>query len=296
LAPLFILLSCPYSILGTPTFLQKHFIVTQISFHCSELVKYSKVQEISKTKVHQHRKGTFYSLAMEYFRCNERSSARFFPQYTHIGFLLLLLGITSSAFVVQPSSRRNAVFQFSLFVDGNGHNGEFNADEPTSKTIITNEWGIPDSKTLPPLASSPLAQLPNGGKITLVGSGPGDPELLTVAAYKLLQDPNALVICDRLVSPEILDLVRGEKHVARKMPGCAELAQEEIYAWAHQGLQQGKHVIRLKIGDPFVFGRGGEEVLTFRRFGVESKVIPVSCLPSLTVCENRMHRMQESGE
>jgi hypothetical protein len=233
---------------------------------------------------------------MEYFRCNDRSSARLFPQYTQIGFLLLLLGITSSAFVVQPSSRRQAVFQSSLFVNGNGRNGKSNADEPTSKTIITNEWGIPDSKTLPPLASSPLAQLPNGGKITLVGSGPGDPELLTVAAYKLLQDPNALVICDRLVSPEILDLVRGEKQVARKMPGCAELAQEEIYAWAHQGLQQGKHVIRLKIGDPFVFGRGGEEVLTFRRFGVESKVIPVSCLPSLTVCENRMHRMQESGE
>ena len=60
------------------------------------------------------------------------------------------------------------------------------------------------------------------------------------------------------------------------MPGCAELAQEEIYWWAHQGLAEGKHVIRLKIGDPFVFGRGGEEVITFRRFGVESTIVPVS--------------------
>jgi uroporphyrin-III C-methyltransferase len=95
-----------------------------------------------------------------------------------------------------------------------------------------------------------------------------------MAAHRLLSDPNALVIADRLVSQEILDLIAGEIKVARKLPGCAELAQEEIYWWAYQGLNQGKHVVRLKIGDPFVFGRGGEEVLTFRRFGVESKVIP----------------------
>jgi uroporphyrin-III C-methyltransferase len=114
----------------------------------------------------------------------------------------------------------------------------------------------------------------------MVGSGPGDPDLLTVAAYRLLtettNDKDALVIADRLVSPEILDLVRNkEVKVARKLPGCAELAQEEIYWWAYQALNQGRHVIRLKIGDPFVFGRGGEEVLTFRRFGVKAKVVPV---------------------
>lgn len=139
----------------------------------------------------------------------------------------------------------------------------------------SNEWGIPSSNLLPPLGSStPQPSLPNGGRITLVGSGPGDPDLLTMAAHRLLSDPNALVIADRLVSQEILDLIAGEIKVARKLPGCAELAQEEIYWWAYQGLNQGKHVVRLKIGDPFVFGRGGEEVLTFRRFGVESKVIP----------------------
>lgn len=139
----------------------------------------------------------------------------------------------------------------------------------------SNEWGIPDSKLLPPLGSStPQPSLPNGGRITLVGSGPGDPDLLTMAAHRLLSDPTTLVIADRLVSQEILDIIPGEVKVARKLPGCAELAQEEIYWWAYQGLNQGKHVVRLKIGDPFVFGRGGEEVLTFRRFGVESKVIP----------------------
>jgi uroporphyrin-III C-methyltransferase len=139
----------------------------------------------------------------------------------------------------------------------------------------SNEWGIPDSKLLPPLGSStPRPSLPNGGRITLVGSGPGDPDLLTMAAHRLLSDPNTLVIADRLVSQEILNIIPGEIKVARKLPGCAELAQEEIYWWAYQGLNQGKHVVRLKIGDPFVFGRGGEEVLTFRKFGVEANVIP----------------------
>ena len=111
----------------------------------------------------------------------------------------------------------------------------------------------------------------------MVGSGPGDPDLLTVAAHRLLtQNPDALVIADRLVSPEILQLVAGETKIARKLPGCADLAQEEIYWWVYQALAEGRHVIRLKIGDPFVFGRGGEEVLMFRNFGVEAAVIPVS--------------------
>jgi hypothetical protein len=167
-----------------------------------------------------------------------------------------------------PQGRRHGVAAFLLPED-------VTSEEPS------NEWGIPHSSSLPSLAPSnrmPFpATLPNGGRVTMVGSGPGDPDLLTVAAYKLLtEDPDSLVIVDRLVSPEILALIKGEVKIARKMPGCADLAQEEIYWWAYQGLNQGKHVIRLKIGDPFVFGRGGEEVLTFRNFGVEAAVIPVS--------------------
>lgn len=149
------------------------------------------------------------------------------------------------------------------------------------KPETSNEWGIPHSDDLPPLtkyATKPVPRtLPNGGRVTLVGSGPGDPDLLTVTAYKLLTtaDSNTVVIVDRLVSPEILKLISCEYKVARKLPGCAELAQEEIYWWAYQALNAGKHVIRLKIGDPFVFGRGGEEVLCFRRFGVDPVVVPV---------------------
>ena len=184
----------------------------------------------------------------------------------------------SSAFLISsptttPHSVRKERMQRSLYVDLKS-NGEYSREVIESSK--TNEWGIPDSRTLEPLSTDVVDQLDNGGKITLVGSGPGDPDLLTVKALKLLQDPDALVICDRLVSQEIVDLVQGEIKVARKLPGCAELAQEEIYFWTHQGLRAGKHVIRLKIGDPFVFGRGGEEILTFRKFGVESTVVPVS--------------------
>jgi len=191
--------------------------------------------------------------------------------------LCLTLSLSSiSSFTLLPANFQNDVAPTStsthraLYVDGMGGNGEYaKVDVPPP-----NEWGIPDSKTLDPFGNTPVEQLENGGRISLIGSGPGDPDLLTVKAFRMLQDPNALVISDRLVSPEILEVVKGEVKVARKLPGCAELAQEEIYWWTHLGLAQGKHVIRLKIGDPFVFGRGGEEILKFRSYGVEANVVP----------------------
>lgn len=180
---------------------------------------------------------------------------------------------------VQPqrSTPRRKVFRHQYIADPSN---EFQSDaNVTPPKVETNEWGIPHHSTLEPLGptsgSQVPDQLPNGGRVSLVGAGPGDPELLTLAAYKLLtENPDALVIADRLVSEEILELIPSEIKIARKLPGCQELAQEEIFSWVHEGLKQGKHVIRLKIGDPFVFGRGGEEVLIFRDFGVESKVIP----------------------
>ena len=116
---------------------------------------------------------------------------------------------------------------------------------------------------------------PAGGKlgtVALVGAGPGDPDLLTMAAHKALASAD-VVVADRLVSQEILELVKGELKVARKLPGCALEAQREIYRWCAEAVLAGKNVVRLKIGDPYVFGRGGEEVLEFRRLGVEPKVI-----------------------
>jgi len=161
-------------------------------------------------------------------------------------------------------------YEDEKYVDRLGH-----TIKPTKRKHIKNEWGIPDSNSLKPLSPFPVDELPNKGKITLLGSGPGDPDLLTMKAYRLLHNPNIMVIADRLVSKEIMDLISTEDvKTARKLPGCSELAQEEIYWWVHQGIQKGKHVVRLKIGDPFVFGRGGEEVLKFRRFGVESSIVP----------------------
>lgn len=199
------------------------------------------------------------------------------PATIMAGILVFLLSANAAnhrpsratAFVAYNARRSKFSSSSSIFALKNGASKIFKGE---------NEWEIPDSQSLPPLSSSssPKPSLPNGGHVTLVGSGPGDPELLTLAAHRLLADPDVLVIADRLVSKEILELIKGEIKVARKLPGCAELAQEEIYWWAYQGLAEGKHVIRLKIGDPFVFGRGGEEVLTFRRFGVEPTVIPVS--------------------
>jgi uroporphyrin-III C-methyltransferase len=111
------------------------------------------------------------------------------------------------------------------------------------------------------------------GTVALVGAGPGDPNLLTLQAIKLIQNAS-LVISDRLVSPEILALVTCELKVARKKPGCAEEAQQEIYEWMSEAVKQGKNVVRLKIGDPFLFGRGGEEVLELRKWGIEPIVSP----------------------
>lgn len=204
----------------------------------------------------------------------------------HIALIIFLdMSICTVAFSTAPilsNARRQARMNLDrpiLLAETNNGNPDTSnhhsyGSEEAFESSKTNEWGIPDSRTLRPFGSQPVTQLENGGRITLVGSGPGDPDLLTRKAYTILQDPDALVICDRLISPEIVSLVKGEVKTARKLPGCAELAQEEIYWWVHQGLSNGKHVIRLKIGDPFVFGRGGEEVLKFRQLGVESVVIP----------------------
>jgi siroheme synthase len=82
------------------------------------------------------------------------------------------------------------------------------------------------------------------------------------------------VISDRLVSSEILQLVDCELKIAKKRPGCAEEAQQEIYDWMATAVKEGRNVVRLKIGDPFLFGRGGEEIIEMRKFGIEATVVP----------------------
>ncbi|RLN71368.1 hypothetical protein BBJ28_00027027 [Nothophytophthora sp. Chile5] len=111
------------------------------------------------------------------------------------------------------------------------------------------------------------------GKMQLVGAGPGDPELLTLKAYRALQEAD-LVLADRLVAPEVLALTKSEVRVARKRCGKADLAQAELDAWGLEALAQGKRVVRLKNGDPFMYGRGGEEAVIYSEAGFDVEVIP----------------------
>ena len=116
---------------------------------------------------------------------------------------------------------------------------------------------------------------PRRGQITLVGSGPGHPDLLTQAALRAINTAD-LVLADKLVPAEILALIprRTEVYIARKFPGNAEKAQEELQSRGLTALHQGKRVMRLKQGDPYIFGRGGEEYLFFKSHGYEVDVIP----------------------
>lgn len=110
------------------------------------------------------------------------------------------------------------------------------------------------------------------GRVRLVGAGPGAPGLLTVAAKEALETAD-LVIADQLIAPEVLELVKGELRVAKKTPGRARAAQRELEAWAIEGAQAGLDVVRLKQGDPFIYGRSAEELEAFAAAGIQSEVI-----------------------
>ncbi|KAI4690658.1 uncharacterized protein J4E88_002130 [Alternaria novae-zelandiae] len=113
------------------------------------------------------------------------------------------------------------------------------------------------------------------GRIILAGSGPGNPDLLTRAAHKAILSAD-LILADKLVPAPILDLVprRATVHIARKFPGNADKAQEELLELGLEGLKAGKVVVRIKQGDPYIYGRGGEEYDFFREHGFIPSVLP----------------------
>ena len=114
-----------------------------------------------------------------------------------------------------------------------------------------------------------------GGKVALVGGGPGDPGLLTARARRLLAEAD-VVITDRLAPLAVLDELDPEVEVidVGKMPDRHPIPQEEINRLIVDRAQAGRVVVRLKGGDPYVFGRGGEELLACREAGIEPEVVP----------------------
>lgn len=115
----------------------------------------------------------------------------------------------------------------------------------------------------------------NKGKVFLIGAGPGDPGLITVRGKALLAQAD-VVIYDRLANPEFLDDTpqKTEKIFAGKQPDHHTLSQAEINDLLVQKAKEGLSVVRLKGGDPFVFGRGGEEAQALKKAGIPFEIVP----------------------
>ena len=127
------------------------------------------------------------------------------------------------------------------------------------------------SIVLPAALASPFRP----GEVALVGAGPGDPRLLTLRAWSLLMQADA-VVYDRLISPELLTLIplTCARHYVGKASGCHSLPQEQINELLADLADLGQRVVRLKGGDPFIFGRGAEELEYLLQRNIDCQVVP----------------------
>ncbi|CAE6368464.1 unnamed protein product [Rhizoctonia solani] len=152
--------------------------------------------------------------------------------------------------------------------NGSGKCGRGRSKSPLkldqTKPLAVLETTIPSHHHL--ALSPPPHSNSSSGRIILVGSGPGHPALLTRAAHHAITNLATLVLADKLVPGEIMAIIpkHVEVKVAKKYPGNAEHAQDEFIQLAIEGARAGKCVVRLKQGDPYLYGRGGEELLAFQ--------------------------------
>jgi len=145
-------------------------------------------------------------------------------------------------------------------------------DGPAASHVIAGDIAAAEAAMAELLNNSPAIQT---GEAWLVGAGPGDPGLLTIRALQIMQSAD-VILHDRLVSKEVLDMARRDTDLISvgKTPGCRANSQEEINELLVSLVRSGLRVCRLKGGDPFIFGRGGEEAEALRDAGLSCQVVP----------------------